>query len=133
MDNSPTKEAQSFQGKGKYPGIDSYTDIKLKKGIVLFRGEPNGTEYFTTEQAIAKSDFNATKLFEGLQVEEHPIFGYRNKMGAYIVNEEIDAAYGIVRANSQFGDGKLPQVYIPNVNQLIEKGILDEVGSIKLK
>ncbi|HEM3635046.1 TPA: hypothetical protein U1C44_000476 [Streptococcus suis] len=30
-DSSPTKKAQSFQGSGKYPGVDKYRNIKLKK------------------------------------------------------------------------------------------------------
>jgi len=39
---------------------------------VVYRGEPNGTEYFTTKSAIERSGANATKVFEGLQVEKTP-------------------------------------------------------------
>ena len=48
---TPSEIAKSWQGSGKYPGIDNYKDITLQKGKVIYRGEPNGTEYFTTKSA----------------------------------------------------------------------------------
>lgn len=59
--------------------IDDYVDLIVEKGTVLYRGEPNGTEYFTTLDAIEQSGRDATKLFEGLQVYKDPIYGYREK------------------------------------------------------
>ncbi len=132
-DSSPTKKAQSFQGSGKYPGVDKYRNIKLKKGVVLFRGEPGGTEYFTTESAVMNSGLDSKELFEGLQVEEHPIFGYRKTMRAYVFEAEVDAAYGIVEANPQFGKGQLPQVFVPDIDKLIADELVREVGNVKLK
>ena len=61
---SPSEQAKSWQGKGKYPGIDEYTDVTVDKGTVLYRGEPNGSEYFTTLDAIECSGRNATTIFE---------------------------------------------------------------------
>lgn len=129
---SSTAEAQSFQGAGKYPGVDDYQDVIVKKGTVLYRGEPNGTEYFTTIDAIEQSGMSKQTLFEGLQVEAHPIYGYRSEMQGYIFNKNVAGAYGIVDANPQFGIGGLEQYYIPNVSAWIEKGILTPVDSIKL-
>ncbi len=129
---SPSEIAKGWQGSGKYPGVDNYRDITLKKGKVIFRGEPNGTEYFTTKTAIEKAGKNATEIFEGLQVEKHPIHGYRGSMTGYRINEDISAAFGITKANPQFGKGGLPQMFIPDVNELIEKGILIPVEDITL-
>ena len=95
----PSQLARSWQGAGKYPGIDDYVDVTIKKGMVLYRGEPNGTEYFTTLKAIEKSGRNANIVFEGLQVEKHPIYGYRGIMQGYVFNEDIASAYGITKAN----------------------------------
>lgn len=53
-------------------------------------------------------------------------------MQGYVFNEDIASAYGITNANPQFGKGGLPQYYIPNVQELIDKGILTTVDSIKL-
>ena len=129
---TPSQLARSWQGTGKYIGVDDYVDTVVKKGTILYRGEPNGTEYFTTLDAIEQSGGDATNVFEGLQVEKHPIHGYRGEMQGYVFNEEIASAYGITNANPQFGKGGLPQYYVPDVQDLIDKGILPPVGNIKL-
>ena len=129
---SPSDIARSWQGKGKYPGIDDYTDVTVKKGTILYRGEPNGSEYFTTLDAIETSDRDAKIIFEGLQVEKHPIYGYRGEMEGYLFNEDIIGAYGIAKANPHFGKGGLEQYFIPDVQDLIDKGILKPVHNIKL-
>ena len=129
---TPSEIARSWQGSGKYPGIDDYTDVTVGKGTILYRGEPNGTEYFTTLDAIEQSGRDATTIFEGLQVEKNPIHGYRGEMQGYLFNEDIASAYGIAEANPQFGKGGLPQYYVPDVQDLIDKGILTPVENIKL-
>lgn len=129
---SSTVEAQSWQGKGKYPGIDEYKDVVIKKGTVLYRGEPGGSEYFTTMDAIEQSNMSKSALFQGLQVEEHPIYGYRNEMQGYIFKRNVAGAYGTVNANPQYGSGGLPQYYVPNVSEWIAKGILIPVDKINL-
>ncbi len=129
---SPSEIAKSWQGSGRYPGIDDYTDVIIEKGTTLYRGEPNGTEYFTTLKAIDDSGRDATTIFEGLQVEKNPIHGYRGEMKGYMFNEDVLGAYGIVKANPQFGKGGLPQYYIPNVQELIDTEVLVPIKSIKL-
>lgn len=53
-------------------------------------------------------------------------------MTGYKVNSEVDAASGFTKANPQFGEGGALQVFVPNVNELIEKGILIPIDEIKL-
>ena len=130
---TPSQLARSWQGTGKYIGVDDYVDTVVKKGTILYRGEPNGTEYFTTLDAIEQSGVDATNVFEGLQVEKHPIHGYRGEMQGYVFNEEIASAYGITNANPQFGKGGLPQYFVPNANDYIQKGILVKVDNITLR
>lgn len=129
---TPSQLARSWQGSGKYIGIDEYTDVIVDKGTILYRGEPNRTEYFTTLDAIEQSGRNATTIFEGLQVEKNPIHGYRSEMQGYLFNEDVASAYGITNANPQFGNGGLPQYYVPDIQDLIKKGILTPVDNIKL-
>ena len=129
---TPSEIVKSWQGSGKYPGIDDYDDIVVQKGNTIYRGEPNGTNYFTDKASIELSEYDSTKMFEGLQVEKHPIFGYRDTMQGYQVTSDIDAAFGHAKANPQFGKGGLPQYFLPDVENLIEKGILIPVDNIKL-
>lgn len=128
----PSLAAQNAQGAGAYPGVDRYKDIVIQKGTTIYRGEPNGTGYFTTKSAINRSNYNATTIFEGLQVRKDPVRGYRGNMQGYIVNENINVAFGITRANPQYGGGGLPQIYVPDVENLINKGILSKVDNIPL-
>ena len=65
-------------------------------------------------------------------MEKHPIYGYRGEMQGYIFNEDIASAYGMAKANPQFGAGGLPQYYVPDVKDLIDKGILTPIDNIKL-
>ncbi|WP_255377792.1 hypothetical protein, partial [Listeria sp. ILCC796] len=130
---SPSEIAKSWQGSGKYPGVDKYKDITLKEGKIVYRGEPNGTDYFTTKSAVERSGRDATKIYEGLQVEKNPVHGYRGEMQGYKVTKNTDAAFGKTKANPQYGKGGLPQVFVPDANELIEKGILVPVDKIILK
>ena len=129
---SPAKTAQSWQGKDDYPGVDNYVDMNMHKGDILYRGEPNGTEYFTTLDAVEGSGRNATTLFEGLQVKPHPIYGFRGQVSGYQFTKTVTVGYGQALANPQFGSGGLDQFYVPNVQKLIDKGILVLVDTIDL-
>lgn len=130
--HSPSSTAQSWQGSDDYPGIDNYTDITVHKGTVLYRGEPNGSEYFTTLDAVEGSGRNAQTLFEGLQVKPHDVYGYRGEVSGYMFTKNVTGGYGITGANPQYGSGGLPQIFIPNIKRLIEKGILIKVDTIPL-
>ncbi|HBF36166.1 MAG TPA: hypothetical protein DDW50_02470 [Firmicutes bacterium] len=129
---SPSDIARSWQGTKDYPGVDRYRDITVKKGKVIYRGEPQGTEYFTTKSAIKRSDGDATKLFEGLQVIKNEKYGYRQTAQGYLVKTDIDAAFGITKANPEYGKGGLPQIFIPNANELVKQGVLEPIDGIKL-
>ena len=129
---SPSEIARSWQGQGAYPGIDKYRDITIKRGTVIYRGEPFGFEYFTTGRAIQRSGNDATILFEGLQVQRHPQLGYRPGMTAYVVDDDIAVAFGITKANPQYGSGNLPQMFVTDANVLIEQGILKPIHSQRL-
>lgn len=129
---TPSEMARSTQGTERYPGVDEFVDVVVKKGTVLYRGEPNGTEFFTTLDAIELSGRDAANLFEGLQVEENPVHGYREKMEGYMFNEDVVCAYGIAKANPQFGEGGLPQYFVPNADDLICREILTSSEIINL-
>jgi hypothetical protein len=114
---SPSDLAKGFQGSRDYPGIDRYRDITLKKGTMVYAGEPGVTGFFTTSSAIRRTDLDATALFEGLQVS--PRNGlYRPGVTAFEILEDTPAAFGITRANPKHGKGGLPQLYIPDHSEV---------------
>ena len=131
---SPSELAQSWQGSFPYVGIDKYRDITLKKGKVIYVGEPYPTGYATTKSAVGRANGDARKLFEGLQVKPYWDDGmeaaeYRSKMMAYEITENIDVAFGITKANPQFGEGKLPQIFIHDFDNMIKSGKIKKLES----
>lgn len=125
--------AKASQGNEVYTGVDDWEPVQLKKGEIYYRGEPNGTDFFTVKESIESVDTSKRKLFEGLQVREDPIHGYRSEMQGYILNADIDAAQALCLNNSQFGVGGLEQKYISNAKELIDNGTLVPVDKILLK
>lgn len=130
---NPSEIASGWQGDDIYTGIDEWGDVSLKQGDTFYRGEPSGTDFFTNKQSIDNAGSEASTLFEGLQVQEHPTFGYRSEMQGYTLKTDLSAAEAKCLANSQFGKGGLDQLFIPDANELIEKGILIPTEKIKLK
>ena len=131
---SPSEIAQSWQGSFPYVGIDKYRNITLKKGKVIYVGEPYPTGYATTKSAVDRINGDSRKLFEGLQVKPYWEDGmdaaeYRSKMMAYELIEDTTVAFGITKANPQFGDGGLPQMFIPDFNELVKKGLITRLES----
>ena len=59
--------------------------------------------------------------------------GIGGEMQGYVFNEEIASGYGITNANTQFEKGGLPQYFVPNANDYIQKGILVKVDNITLR
>lgn len=120
-DAPPSVQASAWQGTKKYPGIDKYWDIKLKKGTRVYGGVPNPSGYFTTLSAIKRAGGSSSRLSQGLQIRPstsfkqfHPITGkYRPGVTVYEVTEDIEAAMAHALANPQYGAGRFPQLYIP--------------------
>ena len=87
--------------------------------------------FFTTTEAVDASGCSASKVFQGLQVYENPVYGYRQEMGVYLCTKDLATANGITLANPAFGEGGLPQIYVPNANSL-PAGTLVRIGTIPL-
>jgi RHS repeat-associated protein len=111
---APSQVARSFQGNPKYPGIDRFKDITLKKGTILYSGFPGQTAFYTTQSAIRRSALSAEHLFRGLQLMKHRELGYRTRIAAYEVMSDSQAAFGLAIANIDHGIGWLPQVVVPS-------------------
>ncbi|WP_284500788.1 RHS repeat-associated core domain-containing protein, partial [Microbulbifer litoralis] len=119
-EQTPSEFAQSWQGSGDYPGVDAYRDITLKEGKVVYGGAPGQGNFYTTESALKRADYNAEKFFDGVQVRPHPELGYRPGVTSYRVKEDVPAAFGITKANPQHGSGGLPQIVIKDYEEVLE-------------
>jgi hypothetical protein len=115
LELTPAEAAASFQGVGQYPGVDRFRNIGLRPGTLLYAGTPGVSGFFTTAKSVARSGQDATVLFQGLQTAPQASTGaYRPAVTAFEVVEDAPGAFGIVRANPQWGVGGYPQVYVPD-------------------
>ncbi|HEX9706103.1 MAG TPA: RHS repeat-associated core domain-containing protein [Steroidobacteraceae bacterium] len=106
--------ARSFQSNPKYPGVDRFKDITLKKGTIIYSGFPGQTAFYTTASALRRSGNSAEILFRGLQLRKHERLGFRTRVAAYEVMADTPAALGLAIANVDHGAGWLPQVVVPS-------------------
>jgi RHS repeat-associated protein len=116
---TPSLIARSFQGSKKYPGIDRFRDITLKKGTIIYGGYPGQSTFYTTLNALRRGHGSAASLFGGLQIKAHKDFGYRSRIAAYEVLDDTPAAFGLALANAQYGAGRFPQVVVPSFDSTL--------------
>ncbi|MEX1993035.1 MAG: RHS repeat-associated core domain-containing protein [Steroidobacteraceae bacterium] len=111
---SPSQFARSMQGAGKYPGVDRFKDIVLKKGTILYSGHPGQTAFYTTASAMRRSHGSARFLYDGLQLARSRNYPIRTQMAAFSVLDDTPAAFGLAIRNGDHGAGWLPQVVVPS-------------------
>jgi RHS repeat-associated protein len=111
---APSTVARAFQGTKKYPNIDRFKDISLKKGTLVYSGFPGQSAFYTTARALQRSGAGATALWKGLQVAKHQSYPPRSRMAVYEVLDDTPAAFGLARANFQNGAGGYPQIVVPS-------------------
>ncbi len=111
---SPAYMAKQWQGKGDYPGVDDWINIKIEKGTKVWGGTPGQSNFYTTENTMKIVGNDATKLNQGLQVGKvkYPLF--REGMTQYEVTQDITVGFSKALANPQFGAGGFDQYFIPD-------------------
>ncbi len=113
-EGSASAFARTRQGFGKYPGVDRFRDITLRKGTVLYGGHPGQSAFYTTASAMRRSGGSASYLYDGLQIAKSMNHPMRTKMAMYELLEDTPAALGLAIRNGDHGGGWLPQVVVPS-------------------
>ncbi len=62
---APSVIARSFQGSPKYPMIDRFKDITLKKGTIIYSGFPGQSAFYTTANALRALGRKCRRVVEG--------------------------------------------------------------------
>jgi hypothetical protein len=127
---SPAGRAAAFQGHGAYPGVDDWYTVRLGAGDEVAAGSVADLPElpfsgFAVPRPVADAvGGNARELFEGVQVAPHHGL-YRDELTVFRAREDLDVAVAIARNNPQFGPGGLRQVFIPDMQQLVDDGVLE--------
>lgn len=120
---NPALEAMAMQGTSTYPNnpyafVDSYTNMVLKKGTIIYSLTPGSAPGFgVTNHTLIKAGGSVVKYHELTQVTAGKDSNgnprsMRTDVQAYRVNEDICVAKGAAIANKQFGDGGATQYYV---------------------
>ena len=127
---SPAGQAAAVQGRGAYPGVDDWYSARLGAGDEVAAGSVAALPElpfsgFAVPRSVADdAGGNARELFEGVQVQ--PYHGsYRDEVTVLRARGDIDVAVGIARNNPQFGPGGMRQVYLPDMQRLVDDGVLE--------
>lgn len=112
--------ARSWQGSVDYPGIDDWTYKVITKGTKIWAGTPGQSNFYTTAEMIETSGYDATKIFEGLQVGKGNFPTYRAQMTEYEVQEDIVVGYSKALANPQYGVGGFEQYFVKDFEAVLK-------------
>jgi len=122
---NPAAQAKSWQGEKPYTGIDSYTNVVIKKGTVLYTLYPHGNtpgNYFANSTDVIKAG-SAENYNSAVQVahkgnwDSNRAREMRTQLHAYIVTKDTCMAMGKARANPHLGRGGGTQYFIDNIDK----------------
>lgn len=117
---NPAAEATAFQGKGAYPGIDTYINMVVKKGTIFYSLIPGRAPGFAvTNHTVIKAKGDPKTYHDLTQVQsDHlpPGYSMRDQVRVYRVTEDLCVAKGKAQNNPQFGSGGATQYYISEID-----------------
>jgi RHS repeat-associated protein len=110
----PSALARSMQGTARYPNVDRFRNIVLKKGTLVYGGFPGQGAFYTTARSIRRAGASASRLWDGLQIAAHDTLPPRARMAVYEILEDTQAAFGLALANAANGAGGYAQIVVPS-------------------
>lgn len=139
---NPSASARSWQGKDPYPGKDSYKNVVLKKGTILYTLHPHGRDenplknptpnYFGKTQQVLKMQGKGARAYnDALQLshdENTPGSRYkvRKQLHQFVVTQDICIAQGFAKENPHLGTGGGQQIFVMNK----DKNYLEAIGKL---
>ena len=112
--------AKAIQVDSGY-NADIWKTGRLNEGDVIYSLSPNpNPKFFTSLETLQAGKFDSSAVSRALQIEEHPLRGYRVDITGYRVKQDFDLPYGTTRANPQFGPGGGDQYLIFDHKKYLE-------------
>lgn len=113
------KQVNAWQGTSFYPGIDDWVTCEIPEGTILLGGLPGQTEFYSVSVTLQNANSEKEKYWKSLQVSPHPQFGYRIRLGEFVLQNKSRVALSKTLANPQHGIGGAWQVFLPNYNAVL--------------
>jgi hypothetical protein len=104
---------------------DEFTTTTLKKGDIIYGLRDGQSAWYTTKECVELSKYDQLTINQGLQIAPNELLGYRKKVAAYEVTEDIIVPTGIAKNNTYYngkflGNGGYTQYYIEDYENLLE-------------
>jgi RHS repeat-associated protein len=90
---------------------DDWSNIVLKKGMIIYGGIPSQSGFYTDMATVASANGSQEQLWGKLQVMKNSRHGYRKAVQPYVVKKDTCVAIGRALANTDYGDGGGTQYY----------------------
>jgi hypothetical protein len=150
---SPADAAAAAQGVlTHYPGVDQWTNNVAHEGDRVWfasselpadRGGPPGDQRLDGKSGFGVAEgelhdgwqevaLNSARYNEGSQIEPYQ-GNYRGYLDCYKFTQDTPVATGVASENTRYGNGGTPQMYVPDVKQLIADGKLLYVGTAQFE
>ena len=154
--SSPSDAAAQKQGDlTRYPGVDEWANKLAHQGDRVWFGNDKPPSVTSGDDTRAERDLptggysgfgspegdlhdgwqefalDAVRTNQALQIKPHKGV-YRGSLDCYEFTDDTMVATGVVSENTQYGDGGALQMYVPNVQQLIDNKQLRFIGTMPL-
>ncbi len=133
--DSPAGLAAGFQTGPAYPHQDRWFNARLTAGDEVGAGSlsmmptMSFSGFGVPRSVVDDVGTDAQRLYEGVQVQ--PYHGtYRDQLTVFRANADVDVAVSYARANTQYGAGGMRQLYLPDMQQMVDDGVLEVVEQV---
>ena len=118
----PAATAKSWQGRNPYYGVDSYQNVVVKEGTVLYTLYPHGDEpgnYLARSSDMLKAG-TARGYNDAVQVahkenwRNEKVRNMRNELHSFVLTKDTCIAKGTAKENWHLGEGGGTQFFIEN-------------------
>ena len=130
--DSPAGIAAAWQTGPTYPNADRWFNARLNLGDEIGAGSVSMNPdlrfsgFAVTRDVVDDVGTDAQRLYEGVQVE--PWNGtYRDQLTVFRATDDVDVAVSYALSNTQHGAGGLRQLFLPEMQQLVDDGVLEVV------
>ncbi|MDY0964327.1 RHS repeat-associated core domain-containing protein [Massilia sp. CFBP9026] len=136
---NPSAVAQSWQGRDPYNGVDSYKNVVVRKGTVLYTLYPHGDapgNYLVKSEAVVGAR-SARQYNDSVQVahkgnwKSRDARPMRTKVHGYVLTKDTCMAVGVAKNNPNLGKGGAKQYFIENKDKpnLVDTGRIIAYGN----
>ncbi|WP_422802329.1 RHS repeat-associated core domain-containing protein [Telluria beijingensis] len=136
---NPAAIARSWQGREPYDGVDSYINVVVKEGTVLYTLYPHGDApgNYLVKSNVVRGAHTARQYNDAVQVahkenwKSRDARPMRTKVHGYALTKDTCMAVSIAKNNPKLGKGGAKQYFIENRDKpnLLDTGRIIAYGS----